>query len=180
MRSCFNYSSQLTSSMASNGSEQVEEQQEVENVAEEAEGETTEPEESTETEAEAAEAETYERTEKYDLFLGRGFSDKISQELDKTYQKSELFLQLKLFLPVDDNGVVCKAVKDFMMICLIFLVPWVLLCSPLLFSAVRCFKIPPNIIVDRLWSGQPSEVVCMLLWCSENNLFSVKLGNLMC
>ncbi|XP_071818985.1 heterogeneous nuclear ribonucleoprotein Q-like isoform X2 [Apostichopus japonicus] len=73
--------------MASNGSEQVEEQQEVENVAEEAEGETTEPEESTETEAEAAEAETYERTEKYDLFLGRGFSDKISQELDKTYQK---------------------------------------------------------------------------------------------
>lgn len=28
----------------------------------------------------------YQRTDKYDLFLGGGFSDKIAQELDKTYQ----------------------------------------------------------------------------------------------
>lgn len=77
--------------MAANGSEQIEEQPEVETVAEEAEGETTEQEESTEAEAET-EAETYQRTDKYDLFLGRGFSDKVSQELDKTYQKSEFIL----------------------------------------------------------------------------------------
>lgn len=80
--------------MSENGSDHAQEpQEEVEAAAPEGEEEEAQAEGEGEQEesAESAEAEPepepYERTDKYDRFLGEGFPDKVSQELDKTYQK---------------------------------------------------------------------------------------------